>query len=211
MQSGADKYITVFSNEGKLFQVEYSFNAVKNSGYTSVGVRGKDSVVVITQKKIPDKSIVPSSITHLYKVNEKLGVLFTGYHPDTSNLIYLMRNEALKFLDDFGYDIPVNVLAQKISEQCQFYTQNYHMRPLCCISMLYAYDVEKGPQLIKIDPSGFYMGYKACATGEKEQQTVNYLERDVKKRNNNSELSYEECISLAIKAMQSVSFKYIKN
>ena len=48
MISGADKYITIFSNEGKLYQVEYSFNAVKNSGFTSIGIRGKNSVVVIT-------------------------------------------------------------------------------------------------------------------------------------------------------------------
>jgi 20S proteasome subunit alpha 1 len=57
---------------------EYSFNAVKNSGFTSIGVRGKDSAVVITQKKIPDKSIVPSSVTHIYKITEKIGALFTG-------------------------------------------------------------------------------------------------------------------------------------
>jgi 20S proteasome subunit alpha 1 len=33
--------------------LEYSFNAVKNCGVTSLGVRGENSVVVITQKKIP--------------------------------------------------------------------------------------------------------------------------------------------------------------
>ena len=61
MISGADKEITIFSKEGKLFQIgniylyelEYAFNAIKNFGFTSIGVRGKDSVVVITQKKIP--------------------------------------------------------------------------------------------------------------------------------------------------------------
>jgi len=61
MISGADKEITIFSKEGKLFQIgklfhsklEYAFNATKNFGFTSIGVRGKDSVVVITQKKIP--------------------------------------------------------------------------------------------------------------------------------------------------------------
>ena len=53
MISNADKEITIFSKEGKLYQIEYSFNAVKNAGFTSIGVRGKDSVVVVTQKKIP--------------------------------------------------------------------------------------------------------------------------------------------------------------
>ena len=63
MKVSADKEITVFSKEGKLHQIEYSFNAVKNAGFTSLAVRGKDCVVAVTQKKVPDKSIVPSSDT----------------------------------------------------------------------------------------------------------------------------------------------------
>ena len=51
---------------------------MKNSGFTSLGVRGKNSVVVITQKKVADKSIVPSSVTHIFKITEKIGALFTG-------------------------------------------------------------------------------------------------------------------------------------
>ena len=34
-------------------KLEYSFNAVKNCGITSLAVRGENSVVAITQKKIP--------------------------------------------------------------------------------------------------------------------------------------------------------------
>lgn len=203
MNSGADKQITIFSNEGKLYQLEYSFNAIKSSGYTSIGVRGKNCVVVATQKKIPDKSIVSSSMTHIYKVNEKIGVLFTGLLPDAKNVLLKMRQQALEFLDNYGYQIPINVLAQKISEECQYYTQQAFMRPLCVISFLFAIDEEKGPQLIKLDPAGHFLGYKACATGEKEQQTINYLERDIKKRNN-KDLSEEEAIVLAIKGLQNV-------
>ena len=47
--------------------VEYAFKAVKSSGITSIGVRGKDSVAVVTQKKVPDKLIDPSSVTHMFK------------------------------------------------------------------------------------------------------------------------------------------------
>lgn len=207
MISGADKQITIFSNEGKLYQVEYSFNAVKNSGYTSIGVRGKDCVVVITQKKIPDKSVVSSSTTHIFKVTESIGVLFTGLLPDAKNVLLKMRQQALEFLDNFGYHIPITVLAQKISEECQFYTQQAHMRPLCVISLLFSFDEEKGPQLIKIDPAGFFVGYRACATGEKEQQTTNFLEREFKK-NNKKELTRDEAIAIAIKSLQNVSLLY---
>lgn len=55
-----DLQITVFSPEGKLHQIgtqtmtpEYSFKAIRTSNLTSVGCKGKDSVVLVTEKRIP--------------------------------------------------------------------------------------------------------------------------------------------------------------
>lgn len=198
MQS-ADKEITVFSKDGKLFQIEYSFNAVKNSSFTSLAVRGDDCVVAITQKKVPDKSIVPSSVTHIFKVTEKIGVLFTGSLPDSRNLLVRMRQFAGDYRQDFGYEIPIHILADKVAEFAQLYTQQAYMRPLCCVTMIFAIDDEKGPQLFKVDPAGYYVGYKATAAGEKEQGATNQLEREFKKK---SKLSRDEAVKVAVKALQ---------
>lgn len=51
------------------FCAEYAFKAVKAAGITSIAVRGKDCVVVVTQKKVPDKLIEAKSITHIFKVS----------------------------------------------------------------------------------------------------------------------------------------------
>ena len=117
-----------------------------------------------------------------------------------------MRQHAGDFVNDYGYEIPIHVLAEKIGELCQVYTQHAYMRPLCCVSILFSIDDENGPQIFKVDPAGHYMGYKATATGEKEQSANNNLEREIKKKN---KLSVDETIKTAIKTLQNVKILFL--
>ena len=58
--------------------VEYAFKAIKAAGDTSLGVRGKNAVAIITQKKVEDKLIDPSTITRVFRINKYIGCVITG-------------------------------------------------------------------------------------------------------------------------------------
>ena len=200
--SGFDRHITVFSPDGRLYQVEYAFKAAKSAGLTSIGVRGSDCVVVCIEKRVPDKSIVPSSVTHLFPVSETIAACMTGLLPDARALVSRMRTEAADFKFKNGYFCPVQVLANRTADLAQVYTQQAFMRPYGVISILFGIDDELGPQLYKIDPAGMYQGFKATAAGVKEQEAINYLEKQWKKSSGN--LTRNEAIEMAIECLQNV-------
>eukprot|EP00898_Chlorokybus_atmophyticus_P005356 jgi/Chlat1/5821/Chrsp4S06173 len=206
--AGYDRHITIFSPEGRLYQVEYAFKAVKAGGLTSIGVRGKDSVCVVTQKKVPDKLLDPTSVTHLYSITNYIGALVTGMIADAKSLVQKARSEAAEFRYKFGYECPVDYLARRLADQSQVYTQHAYMRPLGVAVILVGIDDELGPQLFKADPAGYFVGYKATSAGAKEQEATNFLEKKMK---NDAKFSYDETVqascchtTTAISALQSV-------
>mmetsp|Transcript_4268 Transcript_4268/g.12313 ORF Transcript_4268/g.12313 Transcript_4268/m.12313 type:complete len:249 (-) Transcript_4268:1553-2299(-) len=205
--SGYDRHITIFSPEGRLYQVEYAFKAVKTSGITSIAVRGKDSVVAVTQKKVPDKLIDPTSVTHLFKISKQIGMLATGMLADAKSLVQKARSEAAEFRFKFGYDMPVDYLAKVLADQAQIYTQAAYMRPLGVMPMLLGIDEERGPQLYKVDPAGYFVGYKAACAGSKDQEAVNFLEKKMKGA---EPLPFDAAVQLAIGALQNVLSEDLK-
>ncbi|KAJ0586345.1 Proteasome subunit alpha type-6 [Helianthus annuus] len=194
---GYDRHITIFSPEGRLFQVEYAFKAVKAAGVTSIGVRGKDSVCVVTQKKVPDKLLDPTSVTHLFPVTKFLGLLATGTTADARTLVQQARNEGLL---SFVLNKDMRCLLM-IADKSQVYTQHAYMRPLGVVAMILGIDDENGPRLFKCDPAGHFFGHKATSAGLKEQEAINFLEKKMK---NDPEFSYDETVQTAISALQSV-------
>ena len=68
----------------------------------------------------------------------------------------------------YGYEAPIHVLAQRLGQHLQKYSQYAYMRPFCVTTTIVGCDEEFGPQVFKVDPSGASVGYRAVATGAKE-------------------------------------------
>lgn len=200
--AGYDRHITVFSPEGRLYQVEYAFKAIRTAGLTSVGVKGGNSVAVVTQKKVPDKLIVPSSVTTLYTISDGIGCCATGMPADARSQIQKARQEAADFRNQFAYECPPSYLAGRMADENQVYTQHAYMRPMGVALTIIGIDEELGPQLFKCDPAGYFAGYKACASGAKEDEAVNFLEKQFKTEQDLD--TPEKTVQLAIHALQSV-------
>jgi len=199
--AGYDRHITIFSPEGRLYQVEYAFKAIKSAALTSIGIRGADSCVVITQKKIPDKLLDPSSVTHMFSITANIGCVMTGMIADARGQVQRARQEAAEFRYKFGYEIPVAYLAKRVADMSQVYTPHAYMRPLGVSMILIGIDEEVGPQLYMCDPAGSYVGYKACCAGQKDQETRNFLEKKFK---SDPKLDADKAIKMAINALQTV-------
>jgi 20S proteasome subunit alpha 1 len=172
-------------------------------------VRGKDSVVLLTEKRISDRFIDPESVTNIFNVSPKVGCLTTGLArtnlpnaADARNIVTRLRYEAAGFKYEFGHDVPVDFLASRLADYNQLNTQKAMQRVFGAEAIIAGIDEEKGPALFKVDPSGFYAGYKAVSAGVKEQDAINAMEKQSKKKG--WDLSLNEAVNMAITTMQTV-------
>lgn len=101
-----------------------------------------------------------------------------------------------------GHDVPVDYLASRIADYNQTTTQKAMQRVFGVQTIVAGIDVEKGPSLYKVDPAGYYFGYRGVSSGVKEQDAINYMEKEQKK--NGWNLEEDDAIKLAIATLQSV-------
>ncbi|KAF0908143.1 hypothetical protein E2562_022957 [Oryza meyeriana var. granulata] len=196
-----ERSITLFSPEGRLCQLDYAFNAVKLGGITSVGVRGADCVYVVTHRK-EDKLQDKTTVSHLFAITERMGLLATGMPADGRALAHEARNAAAEFRFKWGYEMSPRMLAQWIADRAQIRTQHAQTRPYGIVSMIFGIDEEEGtPQLFTCDPAGQFFGHKAAGAGLKEREVIDFLEERME---SNPSLSSESTFELIKCALEHV-------
>jgi len=196
-QQGYDRAITVFSPDGRLYQVEYAIETVKR-GTIALGIKTKYGIIFAADEK-PRKFQVVEESQKLFKVDQHIGIAAAGYIPDARSQVTDARffSQSSKMV----YDEPVSVetVAKHIADQCQQYTQYAGARPIGVALIIGGID-ENGNSLFLTDPSGTYIPYNAVAIGADSDRVTEFLKKHYK-----PEMTLEESKMLAISSINMIS------
>jgi proteasome alpha subunit len=200
---GYDRALTVFSPDGKLYQVQYALEAVKQ-GWSTLGIRVEEGVVLAAEKALIKPLMDINDIEKISAIDEHVGVTFAGFGGDGRILIEYARLVAVQHRMTYGEPIPVEYLTKQVSDVAQTYTQHGGVRPFGASLLIGGVD-DSGPKLFKTDPAGQYFSYFATAIGRGEAQIEEKLEKEYKK-----DMKLEEAVRLAIKVLKETSEQEIK-
>jgi proteasome alpha subunit len=174
--AGYDRAITVFSPDGRLYQVEYAIETVRR-GTLAIGLKSKEGV----------------------QVDDHIGVAAAGYIPDARTQVDHARFFAQS--NRLIYDEPVDVegVAKNLADMAQQFTQYAGVRPFGVALILAGVD-KNGASLYLTDPSGTYIGYDAVAIGAGSDQVTEFLEKQYQ-----MEISMDDAGALAMESIYLVS------
>ena len=190
-QPAYDRGITIFSPDGRLYQVEYAREAVKR-GTASVGIRAEDGVVLAADKRARSPLMEPASIEKLHKADDHVGIASAGHVADARQLIDFARQQAQVNRLRYGEAIGIENLTKTITDHIQQYTQIGGARPFGVA--LIVGGIENGePRLFETDPSGTPYEWQALSIGSDRSDLRDYLESEYEEG-----LSIEEAIGLAL-------------
>ena len=197
-QMGYDRAITVFSPDGRLFQVEYAREAVKR-GTTAVGIISDEGVVLLVDKRITSKLLVPESIEKIFNIDDHIAIATSGLVADARVLIDRARTECQVNRMTYDEPIGVEVLAKKICDHKQQYTQFGGVRPYGTALLIAGVDNGR-PRLFETDPSGALMEYRATGIGEGRNSAMKIFEERA-----DENITFEGSILMGLDALYEVA------
>ena len=174
--SAYDRVSTMFSPDGRLYQVEYASKIVEQ-GTLGAGMVFDKGVVLGADKKVSSRLLLPESIEKIFKVDEHIGVISAGLVGDARRLVQIARKQAQENVMYFDEKIPVETLAKETSAVKQLFTQYAGMRPFG-VSFIIGGTDDSGARLFETEPSGALAEYKAIAIGKGKKDCMRFFEKD---------------------------------
>jgi len=193
---GYDRTSAMFSPDGRLLQVEYAKEAVKQ-GSTAIGLVCKEGVLLVADKRVVDKLIVADSVDKIIQIDDHIGAAATGFVMDAR--VLLEKAQVMVQQHRITYGVPMEVLSlvKEICDIKQFFTQYGGARPFG-VSVILA-GVDENPVLYVTDPTGIFFEYKATAIGEGEVEVKQILNKEYKES-----ITIDEGLKLAVSALRKV-------
>jgi proteasome alpha subunit len=194
-QMAYDRASTVFSPDGRLFQVEYALQAIQMGG-TAVAVTYDTGIVFVAYRNLPVSSLAEAgSIEKSFAIDSGLGCVTAGLIADSRVLVEYLRVEAQRHRITYGEAAPYGLLGHSLGTLLQQFTQFGGTRPFA-VSLLLGGFNGRAPGLVELDPSGATIGWKAYAIGRNRRAVADYLEEKV-----TDKLNEEAAFKLAVQAV----------
>ena len=192
-----DQAITVFSPDGRLYQVEYAREAVKR-GATSLGLKFNEGVILIVEKRFSSELVEESSIKKLFKIDHHIGCTSSGLVADTQVLVDYMRNVAQ--MNRIMYNEPITIpeMVKKLSNLKRSYTQFGGVRPFGVAFLVGGID-RNGIHLFETDVSGAFMVYDAGCIGQSSQEVNDFFESKYTEN-----MDKDNAVKFALEALKTV-------
>ncbi len=195
--AGYDRAITVFSPDGRLYQVEYAIETVRR-GTLAVGIRSEEGVVLAVEEK--SRKLQNTAMSQkIFQVDDHLGVVAAGYIPDARVQVDQARVMAQSNRLVYDEIASVETVARRIADLAQQFTQYAGVRPFG-VSLIIGGVDKTGSELFLTDPSGTYMAYDAVAIGAGSEQVTEYLEH-----NYAEDLSLDDACVMAVESIYLIS------
>jgi len=196
-QQGYDRAITVFSPDGRLYQVEYAIETVKR-GTIALGIKTKYGIIFAADER-PRKLQIVDVPQKLFKIDQHIGIAAAGYIPDARRQVDDARFFSQSSKIVYDESVSVETVTKHIADQCQQYTQYAGARPIGVALIIGGVD-QNGNSLFLTDPSGTYIPYNAVAIGADSDRVTEFLKKHYK-----LEMTLEESKMLAISSINMVS------
>jgi len=190
---GYDMTPTMYSPDGRIYQVEYAIETVKR-GAIAIGLQAKDGVVIAVEEKSRDLQV--EGITQkIFQVDEHIGIAAAGYIPDARIMVDNARFFSQSNKLTYDEVTEVEAVAKHLADQSHQFTQYSGVRPFGVALIIAGVD-KNGAKVFVTDPSGTYIPYSAVAIGGNFEEVTEFLEKNYK-----NEISVDDAITLAISAI----------